>query len=369
VQLSAAAAAGGCGPSVEKPQIEHQLSGCAAVPDRLDTGFDRDALEGCLAQFVSSETNFHGLTIWRSGTMIAERYRTGRDETVGRSSEIVSFDRCRLHDVRSITKSVVSLLWGIADSEGKTPPLDTKVLSLYPELSGLARHGREEITIRHLLTMSTGLDWNESNYGALSNPETALFWRTSQARHTFDRPMVAAPGLRFNYCGGNTAVLADLLVRFTGQTVPNYAEERLFRPLGIHDWAWVNDYRDRPLAFAGLRLTPRDLLKIGQLVLSDGQFDGRAIIDAAWIEVSTTRHMATGDGLHYGYQWWLGEVAARGGLHPYIAGFGNGGQRLFVVPSLALVVAITAGNYGRADQRLSSDMFRAIAATAIPTPV
>ncbi|HEX8471647.1 MAG TPA: serine hydrolase [Brevundimonas sp.] len=276
------------------------------------------------------------------------------------------FDGCALHDVRSISKSVVSLLWGIADGEGKTPPLDTKVVSLYPELAMLARDGREDITIRHLLTMSTGLDWDEENYGALSNPETGLYWRTSQVRQTFARRVVASAGSRFNYCGGNAAILADLLARYTGHPLPQYAEEHLLKPLGIQNWSWVNDYRGRPLAFSGLRLAPRDLLKIGQLLLSGGQFDGRTVVPAAWIQASTTRHIATGDGLHYGYQWWLGDVASSGGRHPYIAGFGNGGQRLYAVPVLDLVVAITAGNYGKPEQRLSNDLFRRIAATAIP---
>jgi len=360
---SAAAGLSACGPSVARPAVEPELSGCGPAPDRIGPGFDRVGLEACLAEFQTSEINFHGLAIWRSGAGTAERYRTGRDETVGRGSGTVDFDACQLHDIRSITKSVVSLLWGIAEGQGLTPSLDTTVLSLYPELSALAREGREAITIRHLLMMSTGLEWNEADYGALSNPETALFWRTSQVRHTFDRELVAPPGSTFNYCGGNTAVLADLLIRFTGRPLPQFAEEHLFGPLDISNWAWVNDYRGRPLAFAGLRLAPRDLLTLGRLLVSGGLYEGRPVVPAAWIEASTTAQIATGDGLQYGYQWWLGDVEAQTGNHRYVAGFGNGGQRLFVVPDLALVVAVTAGNYGRPEQRLSGDLFRKVVRT------
>lgn len=364
--VTGAVAAGlpACGPSLVSPSVKPEPVGCEPAPDRIGAGFDRSALEACLNAFATDEVNFHGLAIWRSGGVVAERYRAGQDEIVGRGSGVVIFDGCQLHDIRSITKSVVSLLWGIAEGQGLTPPLETPVLSLYPELSSLARDGREAITLRHLLTMSTGLEWDEADYGALSNPETALFWRSSQARHTFDRALVTTPGSAFNYCGGNTAVLADLLVRFSGRPLPQFAEDYLFRPLGISAWTWVNDYRERPLAFAGLRLAPRDMVKLGQLLLSGGVYGGRQVVPSDWIAASAAAAIATGDGLHYGYQWWLGMADGAVGRHRYIAGFGNGGQRLFVVPDLDLVVAITAGNYGRPAQALSGEMFRRLLRTA-----
>ena len=361
-----ATSAASCAPAVISSVSGTERISCEIVPDSVGAhGFDPVAHQAVLETFEESEANFHGLAIWRAGAQIAERYRMGQDSSVGRQAAVVSFDVCTLHDVRSISKSVVSLLWGIADGRGETPPLDTTVLSLYPELVDLARDGREAITIKHLLTMSTGLEWNEEQYGSLSNPETALFWRTSQVRHTLRQRVSAPPGQIFNYCGGNTAILADLLIRYTGRALPEYADEHLFAPLGVRHWEWVCDYRGRPLAFAGLRLTPRDLLKIGRLVLTRGAYEGRAVVPTRWVDEATSVQMATGDGLHYGYQWWLGEVAARGEDHSYVAGFGNGGQRLFVVPSLDLVVAMTAGNYGEPEQRLSNVLFRQIAASLI----
>jgi len=360
--------AAGCAPASVRPDAPPPDNPCAPAGDSIDPDFDRAALAASLAGFTSSPVNFHGLAVWKADRLIAERYRTGRDEIVGRRTTGTTFSPCRLHDIRSITKSVVSLLWGIADGRGLTPPLETPVLSLYPAHAALARDGRERITLRHLLTMSAGLDWNEEDYGALSNPETALFWRSSQVRHTFDRPLVSEPGSRFTYSGGNTAVLADLLVRFTGSSLPAWADDVLFGPLGIVDWEWVNDYRGRPLAFAGLRLTPRDMVRIGQLLLTEGRYGGRQIVPSAWIAASTTPSIETGDGLGYGYQWWCGAVDAGPLSHPYVAGFGNGGQRLFAVPALDLIVAITAGNYGRPDQGRSNDLFRQIVATIRPLP-
>ncbi|MDF6470722.1 serine hydrolase, partial [Escherichia coli] len=101
-----------------------------------------------------------------------------------------------------------------------------------------------------------------------------------------------------------------LLVERVGMSVPEYARQQLFEPLGITDWEWVDDYRGRPLAFAGVRLRPRDLARIGQLVLQHGQWNGRQLVPAEWIAESTRPHIDTGMGLQYGYQWWLGKVAA-----------------------------------------------------------
>lgn len=327
------------------------------------TGFDAAKLQACLDDFSSGPVNFHGLVIQRGGHFVAERYRAGSDRP---NTSIIerrsSFDACALHDVRSISKSITSLLWGIAAGQGKTPALDTPVLSLYPRLSRLNGEGREKITIRHLLTMSSGLKWDEENYANPVNDEERLYWTGDQARYVFDRPMAAEAGARFNYNGGCTAVIADLLTRAVGATLPAFAEAELFAPLGITEWRWVRDHRGRATAFAGLRLKPRDMAKIGQLVLDGGQWDGRAIVPAAWIADSIAPHIETGDGLRYGYFWWLGQVDALGGAHDYIAGFGNGGQRIFVAPSLQLVVAITSGNYNRPEQRRSKDLFRSIAA-------
>lgn len=335
--------------------------GCDAAPDTVTAGFEPERLQACLDAFSASTSNFHALVIERGGALVAERYRRGRDQPLGDAfARTTTFDNCHLHDVRSISKSVTALLWGIADAQGKTPPLSTQVFSLYPELTAFATNGREAITLQHLFTMSSGLEWDEENYAALNNDEFPLYFRSSQARHALDRPLAQTPGTVFNYNGGLTAIIADLLVRFTGMSLPAFAQENLFTPLGISHWEWRRDYRGRPVAFAGLRLTPRDMAAIGRLVLARGQWDGRQIVPAAWVDESTRAHVETGDGLSYGYFWWLGRAEAMGQEHDYIAGFGNGGQRLFIVPGLDLTVAITAGNYNMPAGRLSRALFTSV---------
>jgi len=345
-----AAAFGAPGPV---PPCDHdRIAAAGFVPQSLCQVLDAPLRDGA---------NLHAIVVLRHGAPVAERYYSGKDRTIWMPfARTMQFNAATRHDIRSISKSVTSLLWGIAQGEGRTPSLDTPVLGLYPELAELKTQGRDTVTLRQLFTMTSGLAWEEPIRYGMRNDETGLYWRSSQARYLFARPMTA-PG-RFNYNGGGTAVLAEVLARRVGMPLPEYARSRLFAPLGITDWEWQTDLRGRPMAFAGLRLRPRDLATIGQLMLQGGQWQGRQIVPAAWIAESLEPRVDTGDGLRYGYQWWSGTVEAAGGAHRWHAAFGNGGQRLFIVPSLALVVVVTAGGYDdAASGRHASAVFRALA--------
>jgi CubicO group peptidase (beta-lactamase class C family) len=328
--------------------------GWAIESNSQAAGFDQTKLCEVLKNFAESNINFHSLIIERHGRLVAEAYKRGKDESIYTLfASTTDFDATTRHDVRSISKSVVSLLWGIAQAEGKMPPLNTPVLDLLPALAELKNEGREAITIAHLLTMSSGLDWNEPSTYNSKNDEFGLYWRTSQLRYVFNRPMAAPAGTRYNYNGGSTAVLAQILTQHVGMSLPDYARKVLFEPLGITDWEWVNDVRGRPLAFAGLRLRPRDLARIGRMVLGEekrrGRWQGKQIVPADWLTASLRGQidMQNEPGWQYGYQWWVGKVDALGAKQDWSAGFGNGGQRLFLVPELDLVVVITAGAYNK----------------------
>lgn len=365
--------------SSEASHASPQHAPCAPPPNLADgwaietdpevSGFDVAQLCVVLSKFAASEVNFHSLIIERRGKLVAEVYKRGKDESIySLFASTTTFDARMRHDVRSISKSVVSLLWGIADAEGRMPPLHTPVLDLLPELDEFNNEGREKITVAHLLTMRSGLDWSEPNTYTAQNDEFGLYWRSSQAHYVFNRPMAAPAGALYNYNGGGTAILAQILTKRVGMSLPEYARKVLFTPLGITDWTWVNDVRGRPLAFAGLRLRPRDMAKIGRMVLGDGKqfgnWQGKQIVPAEWIKQSIRRHVQMPDppGWQYGYQWWLGEVDALNMKHDWAAGFGNGGQRLFMVPSLDLVVVTTAGEYGKpAIGREGYQLFRQIA--------
>ncbi len=317
-------------------------------------GFDQARLCDLLKDFADSKVNFHSLVIERHGRLVAESYKRGKDETIYTLfASSTDFDASIRHDVRSISKSVVSLLWGIAQADGKTPPLNTPVLDLLPALANLKSQGREAITIAHLMTMSSGLNWNEPSTYNSRNDEMGRYWRSSQSRYLFDRPAAAPAGTLYNYNGGGTAVLAQILAERVGISLPDYARKVLFEPLGITNWEWTNDVRGRPLAFAGLRLRSRDLARIGRMVIGEdkirGKWHGKQIVPSAWLIDSLRGQIDMGNelGWQYGYQWWVGKIEAVGEKRDWSGGFGNGGQRLFLVPELDLVVVITTGEYGK----------------------
>jgi CubicO group peptidase (beta-lactamase class C family) len=325
--------------------------------DPADSGFEAAALCTVLDGVEHGETNIHSIVIEHQGRLVAELYRRGKDRSIWSfSAHEVQFDPETLHDMRSVSKSVVGLLFGIAQEQGKVGSVSTPVLDFYPQYGDLRRADRTAVTLENLLTMSSGLEWNESvvSYGSLGNDETRLYWSWTPYRFVLSRPVVAAPGTRFNYNGGGTAVLADIVSRGSGMSLRELARTALFEPLGIHEWEWVGDLHGRPLAFAGLRLRPRDLAKIGRMVLDNGQWQGRQIVPARWVEDSLRPHIDTGDGLHYGYQWWTGTLKWQDRMLAWAAAFGNGGQRLFVVPELSLAVVITAGAYN--DRSIGHDV-------------
>jgi CubicO group peptidase (beta-lactamase class C family) len=297
--------------------------------------------------------------------LVTEQYRRGKDKSVySLFAHTQDFNPTVLHDTRSVGKSIVSLLLGIAQQQGKINTLATPALDFYPEYADLATPERKAITLEHLLTMSSGFEWREG--GGFPDDEHRLYWKRSPYRYVLSRSIVAAPGSTFNYNSGGTAVLADILTRVTKLSLREFVREVLFEPLGINDWEWVADLHGRPMAFTGLRLRPRDMAKIGRLLVDHGQWQGQQIVPADWIVASLQPRISTGfDGLQYGYHWWTGTVVWNDKEFAWSAAFGNGGQRLFVVPALDMIVVITAGAYGdRQIARRVNTLFKDIVATA-----
>ncbi len=333
-----------------------------AAPDAA--GFDRDALCAALEHAAPDNANLHSVVVARHGRLVAELYRRGTDRSVwSLFAHEEDFGPTVRHDVRSITKTVVGLLVGIARRDHALD-VAAPVLSFYPAYADLGSPARDAITLEHLLTMTSGLEWHEmtASYGGFGNDETRLYWDWTPYRYVLSRPIVATPGTQFTYNSGGAAVVADVVARTVGMSLPTLARTALFEPLGIRDWEWIGDLYGRPAAFAGLRMRPRDVTKIGAMVVAHGTWNGRQIVPAEWIAASLQPHVrADEDELSYGYFWWTGTVPWRGTPLAWSAGFGNGGQRLYVVPDLDLVVVITAGAYNEPDiRRVDTDVFRRI---------
>lgn len=291
--------------------------------------------------------NLHGLIIVRGGNLGLETYFTGDDQQFGQSLGIVPHGANILHDVRSITKSIVSLLYGIALAGKLVPPATARLFDHYPAL--LDDPKKRRITIAHALSMRLGLAWNEGlDYDNPANSEIEMESAPDRIAYVLNRPLADMPGRRWVYSGGSTALLGDLIARGAGMDLEAYARQALFGPMGIANVEWVRGSGAVPVASSGLRMEPRDIARVGQMVLDKGRWNGRRIVPAGWLATSFKPRAFVETGLRYGYQWWLGSLAATG--KPWYAAFGNGGQRLFVVPSLDLVVVILAGNYNDKDQ-------------------
>ena len=298
------------------------------------------------------QANIHAVVVARRGTLAFEQYFAGDDEIWGRPLGKVEHGPAVQHDLRSISKSVTGLLVGIALDRKLIASIDEPVFKFFPEQADLRTKEKDHLLIRHLLTMSTGLAWNENiPYSDPANPERRMTDAPNPYRFVLEQRLAEPPGKEFNYNGGATQLLAGIIQKVSGKPLETFARETLFAPLGITEFTWVKMPNGDASAASGLRLAPRDLAKIGQLVLARGQWNGRRIVSADWIVQSTTPQIEAIDFLFYGYQWWLGRSMLDKRELPWSAGMGLGGQRLFVVPGLDLVVVINAGLYASPMQR------------------
>jgi CubicO group peptidase (beta-lactamase class C family) len=292
----------------------------------------------------------HTLLVSRGGNLIFEHYGTGDDESWGKPLGTITFGPTVLHDLRSVTKSIVGMLYGIALADSKVPEPQAKLYDQFPEFADLARQpGRERITVAHVLSMSLGTQWDELTvpYGDPRNSENAMELSPDRYRYVLDRPIVGEPGINWTYNGGATALLGRLITKGTGERLPDYARRVLFDPLGLGPTEWSNGLQGEAAAASGLRMRAPDLLRIGQMVLTAGSWRGKQIVPQAWLQQSITPAVTIEGNYRYGWHWYLGEIAigAPSRAERLISGVGWGGQRLFLVPALDLVVAMNAGNY------------------------
>jgi CubicO group peptidase (beta-lactamase class C family) len=300
------------------------------------------------------ELGVHAVLIERDGRLIYEEYFDGFDERWGESLGRVSMTAASIHDVRSVTKSVVSALVGIAHGEGTIKSLDQPVVGWFPEYPDLNTPKRRRVTLAHVLSMTSGFQWNEDiPYNDPRNDEIRMTRDPQPLRYALSRPFAIDPGADFNYNGGLTHVLAAVLVRATKTSLQEYARTKLFEPLGIKDVEWVGDLAGMPAAASGLRLHPRDLAKFGSLYLHGGKWNGKQVIPNGWVDLSTRRHFRfrprggadAGGEFGYGYFWWYFCYPSPAGLIEARTAVGNGQQRVFVLPGLNMVVTILAGRY------------------------
>jgi len=256
------------------------------------------------------------------------------------------------HTLQSVTKSVTSILIGIAIGRGEIAGVEAPALALLGERAFPDPDGRKAaITLADLLTMRAGIAWDESSFAYTDARNDCAQMEASQdwIQFVLDKPMAADPGTVWVYSSGVSQLLSGILRARTGETADVYAERHLFGPLGIRDYYWKETPDGLPDTEGGLYLAPRDLARIGQLVLQDGVWEGQRVLSEGWVRASTelaVDDVAPANGIPdwgYGYQWWLRKdvpTAGPGAPMRLIAGRGYGGQLLLIVPALDLVTVI-----------------------------
>lgn len=302
------------------------------VADPTDHGMDPAGLDAAFDYAAEEGRNTQGVVVVHDGAIVGEWYA----DDVDAQSWAASW---------SMAKSYASALVGIAIDEGLIDSVDEPMTTWYPEW---ADTGRGDITLRDVLQMSSGLDHTES-YSTDTVEESDIIqmvlFQTDQLAYAADRPALHEPGTEWNYSSGDTMVLSGVIEQVTGTATADYAQEKLFEPLGIESVDWWSDAEGNTLTYCCVDTTSRDFARFGLLYLQEGEWQGDQVVPADWVTESL-EPAESWDG--YGYQWWRTGAESDDLPDDLFSARGHDGQFTYVVPSLDLVV-VRNGTYDKHD--------------------
>ncbi|HET6768277.1 MAG TPA: serine hydrolase [Chitinophagaceae bacterium] len=255
------------------------------------------------------------------------------------------YRRGELHSLQSVTKTITSVLIGVATARKEFPDLSTTVLSFFDTTQVKNIDDRKrKLTIRHLLTMTAGFDWNENlSYSDPRNDCTQMEASFDWIRFVIDKPMADEPGEAFNYNSGASQLLSYIFRKATGKDIEEYASLYLFSPLGINQYFWKRTPTGLADTEGGLYLAATDLAKIYYMYLRDGNWNGKQLVTSEWVKASVTPAITVSRTVKYGYKWWLYEYD--NDIQKYAwAGSGFGGQWPIIIPEYDIVAVFTGWN-------------------------
>ncbi len=308
--------------------------------------------------------NIHSVLIIRDNKLVYENYFPGQEDLFYGDSSIISHHVEYVHECRSISKSVVSACIGIAIAQGKIKSVNERVLQYFPEYARYDTGMKQSMTIRDLLTMSSGIQWNEGGTSA-TNQENTMMRSNNPVEYFLSQPMAVMPGKVWNYNSGCTQILGAIIKKTTGEEIDSFANKNIFLPLGIKAYKWDKTKEGFRWCASGLRLTSRDMAKFGLLYLNKGVWENKKIIPVSWVDESLSYYFTgVAPETNYGYQFWGADILIDNEMVQNFAAMGNGGQIVLVMPTKSIEIVVTAGNYyARPDQTftmIANEIFPAI---------
>jgi CubicO group peptidase (beta-lactamase class C family) len=328
-----------------------------------DVGLDERLIAEAVGRLRRGDFNeIHSLLIVRHGKLVLEEYGSGRmyDYDYGRPDHLgpwINFDRDRKHIVHSVSKSYMSALIGIAIREGYLSSEEVSLLGFFTEIASVDHPGKADITLRHTMSMASGLQWNEWDVGPMnfqSNDALRFQMALDPPGYFFGKALIHEPGTAFYYNTAGFQMMGEVLRRATGMPVDQFAAQYLFGPLGVTDFAWPQFEHELVYLVGDLFLKPRDMARFGQLVLQHGEWEGRQLVPTAWLDEATSQIISVAHTGYkgyggYGLHWWSKTFSVAGQAIHGIHADGLAGQAIMVFPSLDLVVVVTGGNYNRSE--------------------
>ena len=324
------------------------------VTSLTTAGMDSALIEKLLKKIESGDyPNLHALTVAKNGKLVLDLFLKKELSEYDHYAENTDLE---LHAAMSVTKSLVSLMVGIAIDQELFRGIDQEIKPMFPEYQSLNNPDprKEKWTLRNFLTMRHGLEWDEESYDYDDSRNSYQLMANSAdwVRFTLSRPMITDPGSDFAYSSGITQVISAAVQNISQEEFTAFTQEHLLTPLGINKTAWYYSNEGRA---EDIFLTCRDMLKIGQLVLDKGLWKGKRIVSEKWIDRSTKKWVDLSDDYGYGFQWWIRNFQINQTSITSILAWGFGGQFILVFPDLKITVAITQGNYD--SEELSIQVF------------
>lgn len=304
-------------------------------------GFNQNRIENIIKNVRNDDkSKIHSVLILKNDKLVLEEYFDGLTNSwPSNIRDEVTFNRSIPHMQASTTKSLISIFVGLAVDQGLIQSINDTVFKYFPEYPQIDNQSADKkgITIRHLLTMTSGLDYGSPDWlSFVNNISVTGDW----VKSTLDCPVIDPPGTVWNYFSGGPHVLGALVANAAGMPLDDFAAQYLFEPLGIVDVEWAYSTLGRAFGGGSHKMRPIDMVKIGSLFANNGNWNGEQIISEEWVQESTAEYYTPSDG--YGYLWWRPKHINHNEV--FLAA-GGGGQEIFIFPTLNMVVVFTAGYY------------------------